>query len=218
MRRLLGLAVAAVIAGLMASAAASADNTGFRIIDRTLICPMIGVGYPDSVRFMTAGGRAFREDVAADGVRYTDSASISVWNGGTAPDSGVSAGVRAGPAPGHATGALWFPRTRCRRTKIRVPLSSGGLTGGPADPSGEYYRCDAPATVLIRVRAVFKRPTALSFSPRAPYQSAARGPIATASLAIAALPGRKPIFFGSVDDRTGGARVFAALSRCKVEP
>jgi hypothetical protein len=212
MPRVLGIAAPAVIGVLLAPATGSAANTGFRIVDRTLICPMVGVGYPDSVRLLTAGGYRLREEAL-----YSDAPTISVWNGGTAPGSGVSAGVRTRPDTSHTTGAVWFTRTRCRRTEIRVPLSSRGLTGGLTD-SGVGYRCDAPAVVLIRVRAVFKRPTALSRDARAPWSSVARGPIATGSLAIATLRGRKPIFFGSVDDRTGGARVFAAPSRCRVEP
>jgi hypothetical protein len=213
LRTLAALAAGAAIGLLFAPSMATSAETATQIVDRTLICPMVGVGYPDSVRLMTVGGNPLREEAL-----YTNSASISVWNGGTAPDSGVSAGVRAGPAPGHATGALWFPRTRCRRTEIRIPLSSRGLPGGQAEPSGAYYRCDAPATVLIRVRAVFKRPTAVSRTARAPHQSAARGPVATGSLAIATLSGRKPIFFGAVDQGTGSARVFAAPTRCRAEP
>ena len=149
--------VLAAVGALFVAPIAGGAGSATRIVDRTLVCRPAGVGYPDSVRFMTAGATPFRA-----GLPYTVSPEISVRNGGTAPGSGVSAGVRTGPASGHATGAMWFTRTRCQRTKIRVPLSSKGLTGGPAYPSGEYYRCDAPVTVLIRVRAVFKRTTALS--------------------------------------------------------
>jgi hypothetical protein len=205
-------AAVATMGALFAAAIGSGAESATRIVDRTLLCRPAGVGYPDSVRFMTVGGNPFREEAL-----YTDSASISVRNGGTAPDSGVGAGVRTGPSSGRATGGMWFTRTRCQRTKIRVPLSSRGLTGGPADRSGEYYRCDAPATVLIRVRAVFKRPTALSRDARAPWSSVARGPVATGYLAIATLRGRKPMFFASVN-RTGAARVFVAPSRCRAEP
>jgi hypothetical protein len=163
---------------------------------------------------MTVGGASFR----AGWFETSSSPEISVSNGGTAPGAGVDAGVRTGPASGHHTGALWFTRTRCQRTKIRVPLSSRGLRGGPAGPSGEGWRCDAPAVVLIRVRAVFKRPTALSRDARAPWLSVARGPITTGAVAITTLRGRKPMFFASVNDATGEARAFVAPSRCLVEP
>jgi hypothetical protein len=209
MRRLLGLAAPAVIGMLLAPATGSAANAGFRIVDRTLICPMVGVGYPDSVRFITVGGNAFREEAL-----YTNAPEISVRNGGTAPGSGVSAGVRTRPGSSQTTGAMWFTRTRCQQTKIRVPLSSRGLTGGPADRSGAYYRCDAPAKVLIRVRAVFKRPTALSRDARAPWSSVARGPVATGYLAVTTLRGRRPMVFASVQDEGGKARVFVARSGC----
>jgi hypothetical protein len=206
------LVAGAAVGLLFAPSRPTSAERATRIVDRTLICPMVGVGYPDSVRLMTVGGNPLREEA-----RYTDAPTIWVRNGGTAPGSGVSAGVRTRPGSSQTTGALWFTRTRCRRTTIRVHLSSRGLTGGPTDV-GVGYKCDAPAVVLIRVRVVFKRPTALSRDARAPWSFVARGPVATGYLAVATLPSRKPIFFGTVDNRTGGARVFAAPSRCRAEP
>jgi hypothetical protein len=42
----------------------------------------------------------------------------------------------------------------------------------------------------------------------------ARGTIATGSLAVATMPGRKPIFFASATHAAGTAEAFVAPSRC----
>jgi hypothetical protein len=88
------------------------------------------------------------------------------------------------------------------------------LLGGPTEADRKSYSCDVPASVLIRVRAVFMRPTGLSPDPRAPWQAVARGTIATGSLAVATMPGRKPIFFASATHAAGTAEAFVAPSRC----
>src|SRR5687768_5490581 len=62
-RRRVGLFSAAIVALLAASLAVAAERivrdtdrsqvvTASRIIDRTLICGVSGIGYPDSVRYM----------------------------------------------------------------------------------------------------------------------------------------------------------------------
>lgn len=200
---------AAAIAALLTPAAGSGSSGAFRIVDRTLMCPMVGVGHPDSVRVLTVSARSF--DVFYD---YPPSAGMSNgWAGGSS--SPISVTVRTGPGPpGPAdnTGAVWLPRTQCERSSLRVKFSSAGLKA--ALPDRELYRCDVPARVLIRLRAVFTRPTAFSRDPRSPMFAVAKGQISEASIAAATVRGRTPLAFASVNHSSGKARMFVSSSVC----
>jgi hypothetical protein len=183
-----------------------------RIIDRTLVCKMSGVGYPDSVRFMTVGANQYQPS-------NRSSASINVNNRG-AGDWGIGAHMRPGPrgeGSETTTGQLSLTRTatgRCANTRPRIPLSNRGLRPAPPDPFSTFFRCDVPAKVLIRVRAVFTRPTAFRVDPRFPDSEAAKGTITKGYLAVATLRGRRPLAFGSVGEASGPARLFVARSGC----
>jgi hypothetical protein len=206
-RRGFGLALAFVMAiasvgTSFAGIESSASPGASRIIDRTVMCRMAGTGFPDTLRFMDASAPPF--DPGSDYSPMT-----TVFNG--TGESITRVWVSTGPGPG-PTGELSFP-TRCPTAKLRVALSSRGLRAGAAEPRA-WYRCDVPARVVIRVRGIFRRPTALSRDPRAPESYVARGDISTASLAVITLPGRKPMFFGSVNGATRKARAFIAPSRC----
>ena len=194
------LALAAVLPGT--GVGAQTRTAASRIIDGTVVCPMTGVGFPDTLRFMDASAQPF--DPASEASPMT-----TVFNG--TGDTVTRVSVSTGPGTSPA-GELTLP-TRCATTKLRVALSTKGLKRGAAEPRA-WYRCDVPARVLIRVRAVFKSPTALSRDPRAPDAYVARGDISTGDLAAVTLRGRKPIFFGSVNGATRKARVFIARSRC----
>lgn len=137
---------------------------------------------------------------------------MSAYNGRGA--EGMGAGFATGPFEGRLTGALWFSRTQCTATSLRVALSSAGLRGGQAARFGERHKCDAPARVLIRVRVVFTRPVTLVRDPRATYLLIAKGKITSGSLAVTTVQGRKPIIFASADDATGKALIFTSASRC----
>jgi len=196
------------MAALFAASAPSGAQAATRIIDRTFVCPMVGVGYPDSVRFLRVSATPLQP-------AYDHAPEAYVMNGGGGSPS-VSVGVRTGPGSGvaYTSGAVWLPPTRCTTTRVRVPLSAAGLQAGPAD--GTHYRCDVPASVFIRVRAVFKRATAFSRDPRFPTAySIARGQIASGYVAVKTVRGRQPIFFASVHDSTGKERGFIAPSRCR---
>ena len=200
--------------GLSATAATPA-----RIIDRTLVCRMSGIGYPDAVRYLTLSASPYYAGFDA-------APQMSVGNGGYGtPRWGVYA--RTGPAgrenetqtTTYTRGQATLPRTaagRCANTRLRVPLSSKGLQGG-AIADRKFYRCDAPAKVLVRLRAVFKRPTRFRRDPRFPDQEDAPGNITTAYLAVSTLRGRKPLAFASVHDDGGRARVSVARS-CALTP
>jgi hypothetical protein len=198
---LTGLALTAVVA-IPVGGAESASS----IIDRTLICPMVGVGHPDSVRALTVWARSFD-------VFYEYPPSLGASNG-QGQDPSVAVSARTGPRPGpvQETGGVWVPRTGCEATRRRIEFSSKGLE--PAPPDRELYRCDVPARVVIRIRAVFTRPTVFSRDLRSPSRAVAKGHISTASLAAATARGRKPIAFATVNDSTGKARMFVSSSVC----
>ena len=201
------LAVGAVLAVPVGNGAESAS----RIIDRTVVCRTVGVGYPDAVRFMNVSAEPFQHLGGAPAAPW-----LSISNAGPGGESGVGAGIRTGPWGNDASGFVSLSRTRCKTTSVRVPLSSAGLRGGPTQPFGDNYRCDLPATVLIRVRADFKRPTALRRDSRSVL--IARGRITTGYLAVTTQRGRKSIVFASAHDASGKARLFVAPSRCRAEP
>jgi hypothetical protein len=202
----------AATGALLASPVRGGGEQAARVIDRTVVCRTAGVGYPDAVRFM---------NVSAEPSQQLGGAPAPPWlffsNPGSGDDAGVSVSMRTGPYGNDASGFVSLSR-RCTRTRVRVPLSSRGLRGGPTEPFGDNYRCDLPATVLIRVRADFRRPAALRPDPRSPSVFTAKGQITTGYLAVAAARGRKPIAFASAHDASGKATLFVAPSRCRAEP
>jgi hypothetical protein len=205
-----GAAVA--IGALFAVPLGIGAESASRIIDRTVVCRTVGVGYPDAVRFMNVSAEPFQHLGGSPTGPW-----LSVSNSGSG-DPGVGASIRTGPWGNDASGYVSLSRTRCTRTKTRVPLSSRGLRGGPTQPFGDNYRCDLPVRVLIRIRADFKRPTALRPDSRSPSVLIARGQITTGYLAVVTERGRKPIVFASAHDASGNARLFVAPSRCQAEP
>jgi hypothetical protein len=203
-----GLHAMAVIGALLAAPMAGGAESASRIIDRTVVCKMAGTGFPDTVRLITASATPRLPDTDA-------SPTAGVTNGDETGGPLVGAGVRTGRAAvgtGSTTGEARISDEsggRCSRTRIRVPLSGKGLRGGPAGEIGNAYKCNVPAKVLIRVRAVFKRST--SFRPDARFnQVVARGDISVGYLAVATVRGRRPLAFISLHDASGTARIFAA--------
>ena len=189
------LAVGAVFAVPVGNGAELAS----RIIDRTLVCPIGGVGYPDPARFIGVHAMPRLGD---------NSPSAGVYNAPGAAD-GMVVSLDTGPDFGRGTGSVRLQG--CTPSSVRVRLSSRGLRGG-SSALGDRYQCEVPARVLIRLRAVFQRPVTLR---REQGSLTARGRIATGSLAVTTLAGRKPIFFASVNDATGKAQIFVARSGCR---
>jgi hypothetical protein len=208
-RILLTLVVAAVAASV-AVAAANGVEQASRIIDRTVVCRAVGTGFPDPIRFVIV--------TASPRNQGLDLPPILSAHNGPSGEGGLSAWVQTGPAPGHATGYASLSRTRCTATKLRVPLSTKGLTGASTEPDGESYDCDVPARVLIRVRAVFTRPSRFVRDPGSPWLSVARGTIATGYLAVATMPRRRPLSFSAASHTTGKARLFVSPSLCRERP
>jgi hypothetical protein len=189
--------VALVVFGALVGApVAGSTESATRVIDHTAVCQMPGVGFPDATRFMTVSAVARPP-------------WISVTNG---PEYEVRVSMRTGPGGRKPTGSLALHRTQCAPAIQRVRLSARGLRrAGPSE------RCDAPSTVLVRVRATFTRPTGFARDPLTPSVVSARGTIATGYLAVATLRERKPLAFASVNDASGKARLFVEPSRCRPE-
>lgn len=198
--------VVAAASGVLLAVRVEAAEAASRILDRTVVCRMTGTGFPDPIRSISVGASARSKGL--------DLPPLVSARNGPSGEAGVSAGLQTGPGPTHRTGYVLLSRTGCRSTKLRVPLSSRGLLGGSTEAERKSYSCDAPASVLIRVRAVFTRPTRFAPDPRSPWQSVARGKIATGFLAVATMPARKPIFFASATHAAGTAEAFVAPSRC----
>lgn len=190
---------AAAIGALVAAPLGNGAEQASRIIDRTLVCPIGGVGYPDPARFIGVQAMPRLGD---------NSPSIGVYNAPGAVD-GMVVSLDTGPDFGRGTGSVRLQG--CTPSSVRVRLSNQGLRGG-STALGDRYQCEVPARVLIRLRAVFQRPVTVR---RERGGFAARGRIATGSLAVTTLAGRKPIFFASVNDATGKAQIFVARSGCR---
>jgi hypothetical protein len=203
-------AVLPVVAGAAAAFVAApsvvpAAPTASRIVDRTVVCRMLGSGFPDAVRFL-------RSTATPDLPESNAPPSANITNGDESVAPVVGAGLRSGRGTAAITGEARISEqrgTRCTRAKLRIPLSTRGLVGGAAGEIGTSYRCTVPAKVIIRVRAVFTRPTTVRFDARF-GQVVARGDIAIGYVAAATFRGRTPIVLASVNGARGTASIFAA--------
>lgn len=203
MTRRFGLAVTLALAlgtvGHASSGFASPSApAASRIVDRTVVCQMPGIGSPDPIRFMTFS--ALSEDPP-------------IMFAGNGPDIETRISVNTGPTGRLSTGSVALNRRDCTGTNAHVPLAARGLRGGPSTNARKSFECNVPTKVLMRVKARFKRPTAFSRDRETPFVIRARGRITTGSLAIASLQG-KPLAFASVNGATGKAQIFVAPSRC----
>jgi hypothetical protein len=189
---------------LLAGAASGASRPASRIVDRTVSCRPYGVGYPDVSRTLVAS--------ASPGAGAAQGAYASFVNGPVQTPRGVAAVVAlAGTEQGQVT----LSRVTCRATTARIAPSSRKLKAYDTLRGGLVvkYRCELPARILVRVRAVFPKPVTLSPAPDAPYLLVARGRIREASVAVTSV-NKVPIAFATVDERTRGASIFLAPSRC----
>jgi FlaG/FlaF family flagellin (archaellin) len=207
--RALSVAATTVVAALFAPAATGGEAAS-RIIDSTVVCKTTGTGFPDAVRLITISGTPRIPETNA-------SPTAGVTNGEETGGPLIGAGLRTGRAPVGSAVTTGEARIsdeagrRCTRTRVRIPLSSKRLRGGRVGEIGNAYKCTVPAKVIIRIRAVFKRPTSFRLDARF-NQAVATGDITVGYLAVATVRGRRPLAFASVHGVSGTARVFAAPS------
>jgi hypothetical protein len=192
-----GLAVAAGVAS-------GAPQSASRIVDRTVFCRVPGVGAPDPARYVS---------VQASPRLGTQAPYLSANSDGGGLTTAIRASIWTGPYLGSETGLAALSRIGCGRTSLRIPLSSKGLHGGKTT-LGNRFTCKAPATILIRLRAVFRNPVTFSPSQDDRSVNVANGRIRTGSLAVATKSGL-PIAFATVDDATGEASILVAKARCR---
>lgn len=95
----------------------------------------------------------------------------------------------------------------CRAASGRVPLSTAGLSGGPASPIGDEYDCVVPRALVVRIKSVFRTPTSVRRQrTRTFHQLVARGPVREAYLAIRTLSGEQIVLASAHE--SGRARLF----------
>jgi hypothetical protein len=215
-RRARGRRLAATTASLVVLAGlgsgASASETQERILDRSFLCTVRGVGSPETVRYLSVLG----EPRIA---RYAPWAHIATTDGQPSPVGGppssdsLGAGFRTGRTQHWGAGATWFNIATCSTTRARPVLTSKGLRGGSIARFGESHRCDVPARVVLRVRGVFRSPVTLRPDRNARHYLTALGRMTSASLVVRGANGQ-PIAYAAVDDRTGRATIFTSPSRC----
>jgi hypothetical protein len=198
-RIVVALSVAVALSAVLGSGLSSASHSAkSRVIDRTMRCTIP----------LQAGAREFNVYGQA-GVR--DQANRSKWLkpatvGFGAGDATPYVAVVMRPRPEIPGGFDQRARTlaigdsACRRASVRVPFSRSGLGGGPASQLVERFECVAPRLVLVRVRAVFRRPTS--------FRGGTAVPLRSGYLVVRSEAG-KPLVYADVFE-SGKARLFFA--------
>jgi hypothetical protein len=209
-RRLLVLAAVGIAA--IAPPPAGGGESASRTIDQTYTCIVRGVGFPDSVRYVSVLGepRIARYAPWAH-VAYTDGGPSAV--GAPPSNDSFGAGFRTGRTQHWGAGATWLNLATCAPTRARAPLASKGLRGGAIARFGESHRCDVPARVRLRVRAVFRSAVTLKPDRRARYLLTAHGRMVRGEVVVRAANGQ-PIIYATSDDRSGRTAIFTSPSRC----
>ena len=170
-----------------------------RIVDRTLLCRMSGVGYPDPARLLRIGAATY------DAANSDLPSSISITNGGA--DSGTNIQIATGTTI-RLPGATCTTGGRPVRLPAFVsPLSRRSLSGGPI-PFSKSFDCDVSPRILVRVQGIFERPPRLT-------RDGASGDLVHGYLAVATFPDRKPIVFTSIGGGSQQTKVFVSATRCK---
>jgi hypothetical protein len=187
-------ALAAALLVAVAGAATAAPQPASRIVDRTVLCKMWGTGYPDPLRVLAV---------------VADAGYAQATNGPQGSPRYVAAQVATEV---NGQGQVVLSRAACAARSKPIKLSAAGLRSGETD-FGNKWRCPVPAAVVIRIRAVFKRPVALRAAVDAPYLSIATGSIVEGAVAVETKNGKR-LAFASVD-RRGQAAIFVARPLCQ---
>lgn len=209
----------ALVAALAVASAPSVSTGGSttaapsRLVDRTFSC---SVGSTLGARILKVSARSgFRAPETPRKWKWLADAGLGGRDGSYVF---VSAGAPP-PPPLAANSPPWrwlqVELGRCSSSRVRVPLSPGGLTGGAADQIGsDRYECRAPSRVLVRVRALFQVATTLRRQRRygKSWLTTATAAVAREASFAVRTPTGKPIAFAEVVE-SGKARLFTA-PRC----
>lgn len=170
--------------------ASSASDTATGTVDRTLLCSTTVGARTDLYVRMTSPKPTASPPQPGSG---------SFSSGSNFLASQALVGFSAGSTSGYSTGQVFIGRTRCATSMKTVPLTSQGLPG-PAVPFDQTRKCQAPARVLVRIRAVLDRGVTwrlargLFFTP---------GKVSSAYLAARTEAGRPIAFMKLVSGRMG---------------
>lgn len=191
---------------LAAGPSVPAGSAAARVIDRTFRCNLgVVAGTPKIEVSAAAGIRVNR--------RFTRLAQAGIitfpQNNFNEADSLHVAGMTAGwpPPPGVTGGGLSISLDQCTPVVASVPLRPRGLSGGPIDGFEDTYECfPLQRRILVRTRAVFRRPTNLRFDRRGGRSLMTIGRITEGAI-VAATPRGRPIFYAQIFE-SGKARMF----------
>ena len=197
-------AVSVAILAVEAGVASAASQPASRLVDRTVLCKTYGAGYPDPLRILRVA--------AAPRLGTTSEPYVQALNGPDGTPQSVVAQIAMGA---NRPDQVIVSRVACGQTSLRIPLSAKGLRNGATEFGGRF-RCPVPAVILIRIRAVFRNPVTFSPAVDARYLSIATGRIGDGSLAVTT-KSKVPIFFATVDRKSGKASIFVAKPRCQLQ-
>jgi hypothetical protein len=192
---------------LAAATNAPAVAAAARVIDRTFRCNLgVVAGTPKIEVSAAAGSRAGR--------RFDRLAQASIItfpeNNFKEAESLYIGGITAGwppPVSLPGGGGMTISLDQCTPVVASVPLRPRGLVGGPVDIYEDTYEC-FPVTkrILLRTRAVFRKPTNLRLDVRAGRSLATIARMKEGAIA-ARQPNGTPLFYAQIFE-SGKARMF----------
>jgi hypothetical protein len=185
--------------------AASTATAAAKVIDRTLACK---TGYKAGALLLLATARAQgvtqQQRNLASAYVTTPADPLPTSQNFEPTLAGVTAGSRR---PGMGSGGLGIDAKLCKATRAAVAFSPKGLSGGFAPSYGLDAQCFPAKTVLVRVRAVFRRPVTLKLAGKGAFYQAI-GYVEKGEIMVRSTAGR-PLVYADVAD-SGRARLFTA--------
>jgi hypothetical protein len=191
-----------------------AGSEAARVIDRAFRCNVgFQAGVP-KIEVEVAGGARVRGRLTR-----LAQATINTFeaNNFKEEDTLLVAGMSAGwpPPAGLTSGGMAISLDQCTPVVASVPFTTRGLTGGVVDAYEDVYECFPTRRILVRTRAVFRKPTNLRFDRRGGRSLTATARIVKGDIA-ARTPSGRPIFYAQVLD-SGKARMFTDVD-CVPDP
>jgi hypothetical protein len=191
---------------LAAGPSVPAGSAAARVIDRTFRCNIgLQAGVPKIEVGVAAGTR-----VRGRLTRLAQATIITFEDNNFKEEESLHvAGMTAGwppPATLPGGGGLSISLDQCTPVVASVPLRPRGLSGGPIDAYEDTYECFPPRRILVRTRAVFRKPTNLRFDRRGGRSLGTIGRITKGEIVAATLKGR-PIVYAEIFE-SGKARLF----------
>jgi hypothetical protein len=199
---------------LAAGPSVPAGSAAARVIDRTFRCNVgFQAGVP-KIEVEVAGGARVKRRLTR-----LAQATINTFeaNNFKEEDALLVAGMSAGwpPPAGLTSGGMSISLDQCTPVVASVPFTTRGLTGGVVDAYEDVYECFPTRRILVRTRAVFRKPTNLRFDRRGGRSLMAIARITKGDIAVRTPSGR-PIFYAQVLD-SGKARMFTDVD-CVPDP